>query len=183
MLGHCEVGIVNRVLHAGLAAAGCLLAAAILVVAVPAPHAAEPATISYRGDLATLIRLAPYPAVAPAGLPGSWQPVSSGLAVGGANGAGTVTWLLGYLTPDGTLALLGETNAAAHGFIDRMSSAGLPLPPIHLAGLTWHLAFNAERTLRSMFYTSATGRTVVVTGNASWAQLRQLAASLRPVSA
>jgi len=172
---------VNRVLHAGLAALGCLLAAAFLVVAVPAPHAAEPATISYRSDLATLIRLAPYPPVAPAGLPGSWQPVSSGLAVGGANGAGTVTWLLGYTTPDGTLALLGESNASAHGFIDRMSSAGLPLPPVRLAGLTWHRSVNAERMLRSMYYTTAAGRTVVVTGNATWAQLRQLAASLRPV--
>jgi Protein of unknown function (DUF4245) len=174
---------VNRVLHAAVAAAGCLVAAAIVVVAVPVPHAAEPVTVSYRSDLAKLIRLAPYPAVAPAGLPGSWQPVSSGLAVGGANGAGTVTWLLGYMTPDGALALLGETNARAAGFVDRMSSAGRPLRPVHVAGLTWHQSFNAERALRSMFYTSSTGRTVAVTGNASWAQLRQLAASLRPVSA
>jgi hypothetical protein len=174
--------IVNRVLHICVAALGCLLAAAIIVVAVPVPHAAEPVTVSYRSDLAKLIRLAPYPAVAPAGLPGSWQPVTSGLAVGGANGAGTVTWLLGYMTPDGALALLGETNASAHGFIDRMSNAGVPLPPVRLAGRTWHLAFNAERTLRSMYYTSAAGRTVAVTGNATWAQLRQLAASLRPVT-
>ena len=88
-------------LRGGLAALGCLLAAAVLVVAIPAPHAAEPVTVSYRADLARLARLAPYPAVAPRGLPASWQPVSSGLAVGGANGAGTVTWQLGYTTPDG----------------------------------------------------------------------------------
>ena len=83
---------VNRVVGGGLSALGCLLAAAVLVVAIPAPHAAEPVTVSYRADLARLTRLAPYPAVAPRGLPASWQPVSSGLAVGGANGAGTVTW-------------------------------------------------------------------------------------------
>jgi hypothetical protein len=69
------------------AALGCLLGAAIIVVAVPVPHAAEPVTISYSGDLAALVRQAPYPAVAPTGLPACWQPVSSGLAVGGANGA------------------------------------------------------------------------------------------------
>ena len=63
------------------------LAAAVLIVAVPAPHAAEPVTISYRSDLAKLTQLAPYPAVAPVGLPATWQPVSSGLAVGGATGA------------------------------------------------------------------------------------------------
>jgi hypothetical protein len=33
------------------AALGCLLGAAIIVVAVPVPHAAEPVTISYSGDL------------------------------------------------------------------------------------------------------------------------------------
>ena len=61
-------------LHGGLAALGCVLGAAVLVVAIPAPHAAAPVTISYHGDLAALTRLAPYPAVAPArpaGRPGS----------------------------------------------------------------------------------------------------------------
>jgi hypothetical protein len=31
-----------------------------------------------------------------------------------------------------------------------------------------------------MYYTSRAGATVVVTGNATWAELRALAASLRP---
>ena len=100
-----------------VSALGCLLGAAIVVVAVPVPHPAEPVTISYAGDLITLAALAPYPAVAPAGLPVSWQPVSSGLAVGGANGAGTVTWQLGFMTPDGALAALEETNAGAAAFV------------------------------------------------------------------
>ena len=43
---------VNRVLGGGLSALGCLLAAAVVVVAIPAPHAAEPVTVSYRADLA-----------------------------------------------------------------------------------------------------------------------------------
>jgi len=174
---------VNKVLHAGAAAAGCLLAAAIVVVAVPVPHAAEPVTISYASDLAKLVRLAPYPAVAPAGLPGSWQPVSSGLAVGGANGAGTVSWQLGYLTPGGSLASLAESNAAATGFIRRMTNDGTVLAPVSLAGRTWSLVSTPSRGQRSMYYTSPAGYTVVVTGNAPWSQLRELAASLRPVAA
>jgi hypothetical protein len=174
---------VNRVLHAGVAALGCLLAAAVLVVAVPVPHAAEPVTISYRGDLATLARLAPYRALAPAGLPASWQPVSSGLAVAGANGAGTVTWQLGYLTPGGSLASLEETNASAAAFIRRMTNDGTALAPLRLASQTWHLSSTPSRSQRSMYYTSSAGRTIVVTGNAPWAQLRELAASLHPVTA
>ena len=173
----------NKVLHACAAALGCLLAAAIIVVAVPIPHAAEPVTVSYRADLAKLIRLAPFPAVVPAGLPGSWQPVSSGLAVGGGNGAGTVTWQLGYLTPDSTLASVEETNAKAAAFIRRMTNRGTALPPVRLAGRTWSLSSTPSRGQRSMYYTIPAGPTVVVTGNATWAQLRQLAASLRPVIA
>jgi hypothetical protein len=174
---------VNRVLHAAAAVCGCLAVAAIVVVAVPIPHAAEPVTISYRADLAKLARLAPYPAVAPAGLPGSWQPVSSGLAIGGANGAGTVTWQLGYMTPDGALASLEETNAKAAGFVRRMTNDGTPLAPAELAGQTWNVSATPARGQRSMYYTSPAGYTLVVTGNATWAQLRELAVSLRPVAA
>lgn len=166
-----------------MSALGCLLAAAVIVVAIPVPHAAEPAAISYRGDLASLVRLAPYPAVAPAGLPGSWVPVSSGLAVGGANGAGTVTWSLGYMTPGGLLASVEETNASPAAFIRRMTNRGTTAGPARLAGLTWTLVSTPSRGQRSLDYTSVPNRfTVVVTGNATWAQLRELAASLHPAA-
>ena len=176
----------NRVLHGGLCALGCVLAAAVVVVAIPAPHAAEPVTVSYRGDLARLARSAPYPAVAPAGLPGSWQPVSSSLAVGG-NGAGTVTWQLGYMTPDGVMASLAESNADAGAFVRRMTNNGTvlssPQPAAaRLDGQAWNLSATPARGQRSMYLTSPAGFTVVVTGNASWAELRVLAASLRPVA-
>ncbi len=160
----------------------CLLGAAIVVVAVPVPHAVEPATISYAGDLARLARLAPYPAVAPVGLPADWQPVSSGLAVGGGNGPGTVTWQLGFMTADGTLASLNETNASAAAFIRRMTNDGTTLTLADLNGQTWRLITTPARGQRSMYLTSKTGRTLVVTGNATWAQLRALAASLRPIA-
>jgi Protein of unknown function (DUF4245) len=169
-------------LRGSVSALGCLLGAALIVVAVPMPHAAEPVTVGYSGDLARLIRLAPYPAVAPAGLPGSWQPVSSGLTVGGADGAGTVTWQLGYMTPGGWLASLEESNASAAAFIRRMTNSGTVLAPARVAGQLWTLSSTPSRGQRSMYYTSPAGFTVVVTGNATWAQLRELAASLRPAS-
>src|SRR5271169_3173924 len=153
------------------AALGCLLGAAIIIVAVPVPHAAEPVTISYSGDLAALARQAPYPAVAPAGLPASWAPVSSGLAVGGANGPGTVTWQLGFMTPDGALASLAETNASAGAFVRRMTNDGTSLGPASLAGRTWTLSATPARGQRSLFYTSPAGFTLVVSGNATWNEL------------
>lgn len=176
-------------LHGGLAALGCVLGAAVLVVAIPAPHAAQPVAISYRGDQAALARLAPYPAVAPAGLPASWTPVSSDLTTGGAAGAGTVTWALGYMTPDGALASLEETNSSAAPFVRRMTNNGTvllpaqPPPPPSLDGQAWTFSAALARGQRSLYATSPAGFTVVVTGSATWADLRLLAASLRPVAA
>jgi len=171
---------VNRLARGGLSALGCLLAAAVVVVTIPAPHAAEPVTVSYRADLDRLTRLAPYPAVAPHDLPASWQPVSSGLAVGGANGAGTVTWALDYITPNGLLASLEETNANPAAFVRRMTNNGAALPPSSVNGQAWNLSATPARGQRSMYRTSPAGFTLVVTGNATCPELRQLAASLRP---
>ena len=181
-LSPASLATVNRVLRGGVSAVGCVAAATVLVVAVPAPHAAEPVTISYRSDLAKLTRLASYPVVAPQDLPATWQPVSSGLAAGGANGAGTVTWQLGYATPDGALATLEETNAPAASFVQRMTNSGTTLGPVQVNGRAWTLASTPARGQRSMYVTGADRLTLVVTGNASWAQLRQLAASLHPVT-
>jgi hypothetical protein len=180
-LSPASLATVNRVLRGSVSAVGCLAAAAVLVVAVPAPHAAEPVTVSYRGDLAKLTQVAPYPAVAPRGLPTTWQPVSSGLAVGGANGAGTVTWQLGYATPGNALATLEETNAPAASFVQRMTNSGTTLGPAQVNGRPWTLISTPARGQRSMYMTGADHVTLVVTGTASWAQLRQLAASLHPV--
>ena len=177
-------------LHGGLAALGCMLGAAVLVVAIPVPHAAQPVAISYRGDQAALARLAPYPAVAPAGLPSSWTPVSSELTTGGpvsgTGGAGTVTWALGYSTPDGALASLEETNASAAPFVRRMTNNGTVLLPEEPApagpgGRAWTFSATPARGQRSMYRTSPAGFTLVVTGNATWPELRQLAASLHPL--
>ncbi len=158
-------------------ALGCLLGAALIIVAVPAPHVVQPVAVSYRADLARVAAAAPYPVVAPEGLPASWQPVSSSVALG----AGTVTWHLGYLTPGGSLASVEESNARAAGFVRRMTNDGTPLAPLRLAGQAWSRGATPARGQRSLYLTGH-GFTVVVTGNASWAELAERAASLRPAA-
>ena len=162
------------------AVAACVLLSAAALVVVPPEHASSPVQVSYRGDLDTMTRTASYQVVAPAGLPRSWIPVNSGVAVGGANGAGTVTWRLSFATPDGTFAALEETNATAAPFIRRMTNSGTAQPPVTIVGRTWTPSLTPARDQRSLALTTAGGVTLVVTGNASWAQLRTLAASLRP---
>jgi uncharacterized protein DUF4245 len=160
----------------------CLLLCVAAIVVVPMDQASAPTTISYHADLAVMTRTAPYQVVAPAGLPASWSPVNSGVAVGGANGAGTVTWRLGYVTPSGTFAALEETNAAAAPFIRRMTNSGTPQAPVPAGGRLWNASENSERGQRSLALTTPAGVTLVITGNAAWSQLRTLAASLQPHS-
>ena len=157
----------------------CLLLTAFIIAAVPLQHAGSPVTVSYQHDLATMTRAARYPVVAPAGLPLSWSPVSSAVALGGANGPGTATWHLGFATPSGTLASVEQSDAAAAAFVRRMTNSGTPAPAARIAGLLWRASANADRGQRSLYRTGLDGSTLVVTGNASWAQLRVLAASLR----
>ncbi len=170
----------HRGLRAVRWALTCLLLIFVIIVAVPMPHTSSPPTVSYSRDLAIMAHAARYPVVAPAGLPLSWAPVSSGVAVGGGNGPGTATWQLGYLTPSGTLASVVQSDAAAAAFIRRMTNSGTPRPPVRMAGLVWRASADPGRGQRSLYRARADGSTIIVTGNASWAQLRVLAASLRP---
>ena len=57
-----------------------------------------------------------------------------------------------------------------------------PPPPPRLDGQAWTFSTTPARGQRSLYVTSPAGFTVVVTGNATWAELRLLAVSLRPVS-
>ncbi|MGH3284273.1 MAG: DUF4245 family protein [Streptosporangiaceae bacterium] len=85
------------------------------------------------------------------------------------------------MTPDGALAALAETNASPAGFVRRMTNDGTALAPADLDEQAWNRSSTPARGQRSMYLTSAAGFTVVVTGNASWADLRELAGALRPV--
>ena len=87
----------HPVLRGGRSVLTCLLLSFAIIVAVPLQYASPPSAVSYQSDLATMSRAARYTVLAPAGLPQAWSPVSSAVALGGANGAGTVTWHLGYV--------------------------------------------------------------------------------------
>jgi hypothetical protein len=78
------------------------------------------------------------------------------------------------------LASVEQSDAAAAAFIRRMTNSGTPQPPVGIAGLVWRASANPGRGQRSLYLTRPGGRTIIVTGDASWAELRALAASLRP---
>ena len=78
---------------------------------------------------------------------------------------------------------MSATTPTPAAFIRRMTNSGTALGPAQIAGLPWTLVSTPSRGQRSLYYTGVAGRfTLVVTGNATWAQLRELAASLHPAA-
>jgi hypothetical protein len=61
-----------------------------------------------------------------------------------------------------------------------MTNSGTPQAPVQAGNRTWAASENSERVQRSLALTTPAGVTLVITGNATWSQLRTLAASLKP---
>ena len=177
-----RIGIVGgrpggRAVTAVASVFGCVLIAAAAVLLTPRPSTDVAVPVSYRGDLAALRRIAPYPVTAPQRLPASWQPVSSRLT---GHRGGLVSWHLGFVTPSGRLASMEESNERPAEFIRRMTNNGNLLAPAWYGGAEWARRWRPDKDQRSLYHSTPGGPTVVVTGNASWAELRALLGSLRP---
>jgi Protein of unknown function (DUF4245) len=157
------------------AAVTCLIMAALIIVLTPRPVTPVAVPVNYQADLAKFRRLAPYPVLAPRGLPGGWQVVGSRLtAVPG----GAVSWHLGYVTPSGLVASLEESSERPASFILRMTNNGNLLPPVWAGGAWWARRWRADKDQRSMYRSAPGAFTIVVTGTSSWAELSVLAGAL-----
>ncbi len=157
------------------AALTCLVLAALIIVLTPRPVTQIAVPVSYRGDLVKFRRVAPYPVLAPRGLPPGWQPVSSRLTV---VPGGAVSWHLGFVTPAGRMASLEESTERPAQFIVRMTNNGDLLPRIWVGGRWWARRLRQDKDQRSMYRSAAGAFTIVVTGTSSWPELSALAGSL-----
>jgi uncharacterized protein DUF4245 len=109
----------------------------------------------------------------PAGLPTTWKSVSAQFEPGA-----TSTLRVGYLAPDGGGIQLVETNEAAKTVIaSELGSVGSLAKSVNAGGLTWGVV-NAKDSALALVDTES-GRTVIITGHASQAELQEFAASLR----
>jgi len=155
---------------------GCLAASALLIVMTPRPVTQVGVTVSYRGDLTKLRRVAPHAVLAPIGLPPGWRPVSSRLAV---VPGGPVSWHLGFVTPSGLMASVEESSERPASFIRRMTNNGNILPRGWSAGAWWARRWRPDKDQRSMYRSAVGAFTIVVTGTSGWRELSVLANSLR----
>ena len=114
-----------------------------------------------------------FAVAAPEGLGPDWRPISAGFSA--ANAIGTLR--VGFITPhDGTMQLL-ETNEDPQVLVPReLGPDGQSTGPVDVGGVAWR-SYQARGTEHALVLTTG-DRTIVVQGQASDEELRELAAAV-----
>jgi len=130
-------------------------------------------TIDPSGTYAEARAASRFAVLQPVGLDSKYKPVSSAFDDGT-----PATLRVGYVAPDGAGMQLVETNQPADAFL-KSELGALPATSrsVQAGPLTWGLVTNAKNVGTALVSTEG-GRTVIVKGEASRAELTAFAASL-----
>ena len=166
----------DMVLSLGLV--GLFVAVIVAITLRPSPdpvRVVDPAPV-----VSVLPQLAPYPVLRPGPLPG-WRATSVRASP---PGAVPWEWHVGYVTPAGEYASVGQSNGEPGRYLQVEGAAGAASGSSTIRGQRWS---KVERDgdgdgTRSLVRTAG-GVTTLVSGTASYAELVQLAGSLRPAQA
>ncbi|MFI9719031.1 DUF4245 domain-containing protein [Streptomyces sp. NPDC052396] len=136
----------------------------------------EPArTVDYRVELDTARRAAPYPVLAPEGLPGTWRATSVTYRVDQRDGK---VWHLGFLDPDAQYVQLEQSDGPSVAFIDDTTQHAEKTGRTQRVGdALWQ---RYEGPKYNALVRQERGVTTVVAGTASEERLTQMAAALKP---
>jgi hypothetical protein len=153
-----------------------VLALVIVVLALTLRHnpPGKPHRIDYRGVLAQARSVAPFDVVSPVGLSRSWTVTSARTSGEDA----TFAWHLGLVTPDGDYAAVEQSDGDPQSFVTEFVGDGSKDGTATIHGQRWRRIDSGNPEKRALVLDSD-AVTTVVTGGASWTELRQLAASLR----
>ncbi|AXI79246.1 DUF4245 domain-containing protein [Peterkaempfera bronchialis] len=146
--------------------------AAVVYIFIPHSEGDPVRTVPYTVELATARRAAPYPVLAPQGLPAQWRATSVRYS---ADDGGHATWHLGFVTPSGSYAAVEQSDDSADGVLRAQVKGGKPDGSASVGGEDWD-RYQGE-PYRALVRESG-GATTVVTGSASYRELAQLAQAL-----
>ncbi|WP_030623105.1 DUF4245 domain-containing protein [Streptomyces sclerotialus] len=132
-------------------------------------------TVSYRVELATARRAAPYPVAAPEGLPQGWRATSVSYQASDDGEGGA--WHLGFLNPKDQYAAVEQSDAPAREFVKKVTLNATPAGGAQdVDGARWD---RYEGDTYKALVRKESGHTTVVTGTASYDGLAELAGALR----
>ncbi|MEO3762913.1 DUF4245 domain-containing protein [Streptomyces sp. B8F3] len=134
----------------------------------------EMAAVSYSQELGQARRAAPFPVVAPVGLPDDWR--ANSVTYRGTGDHGT-TWHLGFVTPDDEYVAVEQGSENADRFIRKVTQHARPTGESRqVAGTEWD-------QYRGKDYDALVHKgddvTTVVTGTGSLTQMERMAAALQ----
>lgn len=122
-------------------------------------------------------QVAPYPLLAPQGLPDRWRATSADYD---SRNPTRVTWHIGFINPNEQYAAVEQVNGPAAPFVQDKGKKGKPVGVHDVAGVPWK-SYDGPK-YRSLVHEQG-GVTTMVTGTATFEDLAQLAAALRPAGA
>ena len=128
----------------------------------------------YSGVFSQARGQASYDALAPIGLPDAWVPTSARTTRAGA----AVTWHVGFVTPADDYAALEQSDGNPAAFVRQFADGGDRAGSVVLGTATWRRVEGGDPEPRALVI-ERDAVTTVVAGNAGWAELRELAASLQ----
>lgn len=151
-----------------------LLAAWVIYLFIPHDEEKDPVkTVSYRVEVSTARRAAPYPVAAPEGLSERWRATSVRYEGRGRDGA---TWHLGFMTPANEYAAVEQSDGRPAAFIRDVTMDAEPTRKTRrIDGAEWTRYRGGEY---DALVRKEPGVTTVVTGTASFEQLVELTAAL-----
>lgn len=119
-------------------------------------------------------RVAAYDVVAPMGLSDRWKATS----VRGDNDEGAVTWHIGFVTPEEHYAAVEQSDGPVKAFLDDHVQGATESGSVTVSGARWQRLEGGKPEQRALVLRGS-GVTTMVTGGASFTELRQLAGALK----
>ncbi len=147
----------------------------VLIAITPRPQGEAVRVVDVAAPLAQARQTAPYDVLAPSGLGARWRPTSARVRV---VGDGRHRWQVGFLTPHEQYAALVQSDEDPGEFVAAQAKGAVSAGSDVIGGKRWIRLENDAGNHR-VLWRPATGSTVVLAGTASWAELGNLAASLR----
>jgi hypothetical protein len=146
---------------------------AVIYMFIPHDEKKDPLkAVDYRVELITAQRAAPYPVLAPQGLPAGWKPTSVSYARSDGN-----AWHLGFLDPDRSYVAVEQSDAPRGKFIPKVTQRAENTGETQVVnGEPWQ-RWEGEK-YDALVREEKGGATTVVTGTAPLARLVQMAEAL-----
>jgi hypothetical protein len=138
--------------------------------------------VDWRPVLITAREDAPYPVLAPEGLPETWRPtkvtwVAKGQPHLNDQASARNLWQLGFLDPDDIFISVNQGDAQPERFVAETTREGLVDGQSAVAGQTWVRMVSPDQRTRSLVRTTPEVTTVVV-GDATYEALGAFAGAL-----